>query len=70
MAKPKSGKANPPGYCGKAGPVPGASISTGGPWPNAPLSNTNFKAGGRSQNVASVMKTGKQSVKGTSKVAP
>lgn len=68
--KPVSGKANPPGFMTRPGPVPGASIATGGPWPNAPLSNTNFKAGGSSQNVAPVMKTGKSSLKGSSKVAP
>ena len=48
----------------------GGSRSTGGPWPVAGLMNTNFKAGGSSQNVAPVMKTGKKNLKGVSKVAP
>lgn len=55
----------------KANP-PGATISTGGPWPVAPLSDTNLRAGGKSQNSnTAVMKADSQGrIKGVSKVAP
>lgn len=51
---------------------PGATISTGGPWPVAPLANTNLPTGGKSQNSnTGVYKADNQGrIKGTSKVAP